>query len=219
MFGELGASYNGWSLSPNEEPNSHSIEFIGQTFDSMQPVAAETQQRLQFVGDMFNEYLAFCNVINELLLRRHRVHVSFELCSETLGQKKALLAQLEQSEEQTQRLGAVLAVEGQPSIPLSRPSGILASFNALIDNDPDTARRNNISKTRAIITSLESEREERRIVLLNLNTEIDSSLNYFQSQKIKDFRNGLVRLCKAMKEDCEQNLKFWAECQKVVNNA
>ena len=166
----MGASYNGWSLSSSEELSANAIEQIGQTFDSLQPVSAETQTKLQFVGDIFNEYLAFCGVISELLLRRHRVHVSFEQTSESLGQKRAQLTQLEQDEEQTQRLSAVLAVEGVPSIPLSRPSGILASFNALIDHDPDTVRRNAISKTKAVIITLEAAREERRTVLLALNT-------------------------------------------------
>lgn len=215
VYMELGALYNGWSLT--EQALSESIEQMGQAIDSTLTATTILHTALEEkFGDFLSEYNKYTNVLQSILNYRHRAHVEFEQTSEKLIYKQQALNKLETSEHESQRLAAVLANEGGPQIPINRPSGIMAQINALIDSDPDTTRRVTISKTKDQIAQLEVNREERRVSLLALNTKIQRDLDRFQKQKIKDLKAGLTVLCLAHREYHVRALAAWKEAKDAI---
>jgi sorting nexin-4 len=208
LFGELGASYNGWSLT--ETDLADAIEQIGQAIDTSMTATNVLYTSLEEnFGDILLEYEKFSSVIQDKLLVRHQLHYDFEQISENLILKQQNIARLENNEHEAQRLAAALAIEGQPPIPIPRPSGFIASINAIIDNNPDATRRNTISKTKEKIHFLEKSREETRIELLKLNNLIQTELERFQQQKIKDLKNGLLSFSIVNREYHQRCLDAW----------
>jgi sorting nexin-41/42 len=212
---DLGEFYNGWSLT--EEALSESIEQMGQAVDSTLTATTVLQTTLEErFGDALSEYEKFAKVLSNLLLTRHKKHIEFELVSENLINKQQFLKKLEATEHESQRLAAILAVEGGPQIPMSRPSGIMAQINALIDNDPDTTRRITISKTKDQISQFEASREEARVSLLALNAKIQRDLDRFQKQKIRDIRAMMVAFCSAHKEYHIRAIAAWQGAKAAI---
>jgi sorting nexin-4 len=215
VYAELGALYNGWSLQ--EHQLSEAIEQVGQAIDSTLTSTNILYTSLEErFGDTLVEYEKFTLVIQQLLSHRHRAHLEFEAISENLILKQQTVAKLESSEHESQRLQAILSVEGQPQIPISRPTGIMAHINALIDNDPEATRRNTISKTKDQIQVLEEQREESRVKLLQLNSDIQRDLDRFQKQKVNDFRNMLVAFCLAHREYHSRAIAAWRGSREAI---
>ncbi|KAJ3096061.1 Sorting nexin, cytoplasm-to-vacuole targeting pathway/endosomal sorting [Phlyctochytrium planicorne] len=112
---DLGAAYNGWSLTEMGPSGhlSHPIEAVGEAVDKT--VAATSQMVLWLedrVSDPLTDYEKLTKSIEKILRWRHNKHVHFETTSENLVVKKATLAKLENSELESQRLQAVLHAEG-----------------------------------------------------------------------------------------------------------
>jgi sorting nexin-4 len=171
----------------------------------------------EWFGDCLLEYEKFSVAISQLLLSRHKAHVEFETISENLIQKQQLISKLESSEHESQRLAAILAVEGQPPIPISRPTGFMAQLNSLLDNDPEATRRNTISKTKDLITQLEDSREQSRIKLLQLNGDIQRDLDRFQKQKVVDFKKMMIAFCLAQKEFHSRAIAAWSSTKNAID--
>lgn len=196
---------------------SEAIEEIGQSIDSTSAATSILLQTLEEkFGDLMSEYEKFSEQIQKVLAIRHQIHAEFETTSENLIQKQQLLARLETSEHESQRLTAILQVEGQPSIPLSRPTGIIAQLNNLIDNNPDLTRRNQISKTKESIQDLEAAREQTRLRLLDFNTKVQEDLDRFQRRKMKDLKDAIIGFCQVQKEFCKRGVEAWKETRDVI---
>jgi sorting nexin-4 len=98
----------------------------------------------------------------------------------------------------------------------SAASGILASFNSFIDNDPEATRRANISKTRDRIVSLEHDREKSLADLGAINEAIQKDLDRFQRDKIHDLRNMLLAYAVAQRDMCRKGVEAWAEAKGSI---
>ncbi|KAJ3356949.1 Sorting nexin, cytoplasm-to-vacuole targeting pathway/endosomal sorting [Kappamyces sp. JEL0680] len=215
VYMELGALYNGWSLT--EQGLSESIEQMGQAVDSTLTATTILKTSLEErFGDILTEYNKFSTVLVGVLGVRHRAHVEFEQISERLILKQQALHKLESSEHEAQRLAAVLSVEGGPQVPMARPSGFMAQINALLDNDPDTTRRVTISKTKDTIAQLEVAREESRTTLLALNAKIQRDLDRFQRQKVRDLRDLMVALSLAQREYNQRAIAAWQGAKAAI---
>jgi sorting nexin-4 len=219
MSSELGTTYNGWSLT--EDRMSEAIEQIGQAIDITTVANQSLANTIQSsMGTTLKEYDQFSKVIDKLLRWRHKKHVEFETLSESLVTNQTNLGKLESSEHESQRLTAVLNSEGAVYTPppgSQRPSGILATINSLIDNDPETTRRKNISKTKDRITTLEEQREKVRLELIQANEAIQKELNHFQTQKVADYRNALLAFAMAHRDYHHKALKAWKEARSSVD--
>ncbi|KAJ3257578.1 Sorting nexin, cytoplasm-to-vacuole targeting pathway/endosomal sorting [Boothiomyces macroporosus] len=212
---DLGALYNGWSLT--EQSLSEAIEQMGQAVDSTLTATNTLHSVLdERFGDCLSEYIKYSSAIQSLLQTRHKAHLEFEQISESLINKQQQLQKLESTEHESQRLAAVLAVEGQPPIPLPRPQGFMAQLNALIDNDPEATRRGSISKTKDLIVSLEAQRETIRLQLLDLNSKIHHDLDRFQRQKVSDLRDMFVSVCLVHRDYHRKALEAWRATKEVV---
>ncbi|KAI9004161.1 hypothetical protein BC832DRAFT_531952 [Gaertneriomyces semiglobifer] len=217
-YSDLGAAYNGWSLS--EGPLSHAIEQVGQAVDTTVAATSQLAHNAEMgLGEPLLEYQLYSKAVDKLLRWRHKKHAEFEALSDQLIAKKASLLKLEASESEAQRLAAVLNAEGMAGH--ARPSsggggGLMATLNSLIDNDPATTRRNNISKTKDRIAALEAQRELCRVELGTANEEIQKDLDRFQMDKIKDFRNMLLSFALAQREYHRKAAKAWEEAKGEV---
>lgn len=197
------------------EPNiGPTIEKVGAAYDELVKTSNDLVQNLDnSVNEPLQEYTQFSKMIDKVLRNRLRKQIDLETVTDTLEQKRAYLSGLEKSEAEAQRLSAVLNAEGAGNLPRSTGgtggSGIMATINSLIDNDPEMTRRNNISKTKDRIIELADEKEKQQGNLKLLNAGVQKDLNRFQRDKIRDIRHMLLEYAKMHKEYCEANAKVW----------
>jgi len=206
---DLGALFNGWSLS--ETSLSQSIEKVGAAFDSN---ASSTGDFVNLLEERFveplQEYTDFSKTVEKVLSWRHRLQVELETVTETLENKRSYLASLERIEQDAQRLSAVLNREGSTYHHASpKPQGIMATINSFIDNDPDATRRNNISKTKLRIASLEEQKESLTQQLADANKDLQKDLDRFQKEKLRDLRSLLLCYAVAQREHFQRGLTAW----------
>jgi hypothetical protein len=215
VLSSLGASYNGWSLC--ESTLAHAIENTGEAFDKDAAITLVAAQRIETkILDILQTYRGFCSSIDKVLRARHRKHAEFEHNSTLLIEKQALLTKLESSEYESQRLQAVLSQEGVSKVQPAN-TGIMAKLNAFLDNDPETTRRNTISKTKELIIQLEEARETIRLDLQSSSGKIQADLDRFQRQKIKDLRAVFILFAMIHREYHQRLLETWEDAAKKVN--
>ncbi|KAI9102023.1 hypothetical protein DFS34DRAFT_647807 [Phlyctochytrium arcticum] len=213
---DIGASYNGWSLSEGEL--AHAIEHVGQAIDSTVSASVSVSKFLEggFVIPL-QEYSHYSKAVEKLLKWRHKKHLEYEALSESLIAKQASLQKLEASENEAQRVSAVLNAEGANRAHLQSSGGIMAKLNSLIDNDPALTRRNNISRTRERIITLEEQRATCKDELAVANDEIQQDLDRFQIGKLRDIRNMLLKYASSQKDYHSRVIKAWQEAQTEIN--
>ncbi|KAJ3164221.1 Sorting nexin, cytoplasm-to-vacuole targeting pathway/endosomal sorting [Geranomyces variabilis] len=230
-YSDLGAAYNGWSLSENVL--AHGIEQVGQAVDST--VSATQQLCRTLDGDFatpLQEYIQYSKSVETLLKWRHKKHVEYETLSDSLIRKQSNLQKLEASESEAQRLSAVLNAEGAAGSGHHHPhhsrnsstasssaasgGGIMATINSFIDNDPAATRRNNISRTRDRIATIEAQRTVCRQELELANDEIQKDLDRFQMHKIADLRNMMLAYAVAQRAFCKKAMDAWTDAKAEV---
>ncbi|KZV96383.1 PX-domain-containing protein [Exidia glandulosa HHB12029] len=101
-------------------------------------------------------------------------------------------------------------------------SGLLGalsySLQTMMDVDPETARRNNISKTRESIGQLEDALQLSMQDLKYCSQTIQADLDRFQRQKVADLREMAIAMARMHRDWCKQNLEAWEEVKKEVAN-
>jgi hypothetical protein len=222
VLSELGTLYNAWSLN-EVESLSGPIEKVGEAVDStctsMNQLAHSLEEN---VTEFLQEYTGFAKYIEKLLKMRHRKHAEYEGYLDSIETKQEYLQRLESSENESQRISAVLTAEGQtrsevPISPTSRSSsGILATLNSFIDNDPSQTRRNNISKTKHNIQQLQDQASRALEELKQFNKELQDSLDEFQGVKLHDFKRIFVQFAKHQREYHEACLEQWKVAKQEV---
>ena len=95
-------------------------------------------------------------------------------------------------------------------------SGLFATFNSLMDNDPEASRRANISKTRERIQTLESERDRGLKELGAANEAVQRDLDRFQRDKVHDLRNMLMGYAVAMRDSSRKAARAWEEAKAEI---
>ncbi|KAF9937410.1 Sorting nexin, cytoplasm-to-vacuole targeting pathway/endosomal sorting [Mortierella alpina] len=95
-------------------------------------------------------------------------------------------------------------------------SALSHTIHGIIDVDPEATRRNNIGKTRDAIVQLEEQLETTNADLEKISRAVQSDLDRFQRQKIRDLRNILLAYAKAHQKWCQKNLGSWQEAKDNV---
>lgn len=118
---ELGARYNGFSLSEQSPTVAAAIERIGQAVDSSYIATEELSSTLgaNFAEPM-RESAQFAGVVRSVLRFRVLKRVQQELTKDELFSKRALLDSLERSEVEANRIDQYLSSTGAPSAPPKR---------------------------------------------------------------------------------------------------
>ncbi|KAG0043150.1 Sorting nexin, cytoplasm-to-vacuole targeting pathway/endosomal sorting [Gryganskiella cystojenkinii] len=84
-------------------------------------------------------------------------------------------------------------------------SALSHTLHGIIDVDPEATRRNNIGKTRDAIVQLEEQLETTNADLEKISRAVQTDLDRFQRQKIKDLRDVLLAYAKAHQKWCQKN--------------
>ncbi len=113
---DLGARYNGFSLSEQSPTVAAAIERIGQAVDSSYIATEELSSTLgaNFAEPM-RESAQFAGVVRSVLRFRILKRVQEELTRDELANKKVLLDSLERSELEAKRIDQYLTSTGAPS--------------------------------------------------------------------------------------------------------
>ncbi|KAG0226006.1 Sorting nexin, cytoplasm-to-vacuole targeting pathway/endosomal sorting [Actinomortierella wolfii] len=83
-------------------------------------------------------------------------------------------------------------------------SALSHTIHGIMDVDPEATRRNNIGKTRDAIAQLEEQLETTNADLDKISRAIQTDLDRFQRQKIKDLRDILLAYAKAHQKWCQK---------------
>jgi len=90
------------------------------------------------------------------------------------------------------------------------------SLHGMMDVDPETARRNSISKTRDGISQLEDALHASAQDLKYASSTIQADLDRFQRQKVADIREMAISMARAHRDWCKKNLEAWEEAKKEI---
>lgn len=125
---ELGARFNGFSLSEPSPSLAAAIERIGQAVDSSYIATEELSGSLGATfAEPMRESAQFATVVRNVLRYRVLKRVQQEMTIDELAKKKALLESLEKSELEAKRIEQYLNSSGANSIPRSSFSSSIAS--------------------------------------------------------------------------------------------
>ncbi|KAI5121504.1 hypothetical protein M0805_006541 [Coniferiporia weirii] len=108
--------------------------------------------------------------------------------------------------------------------PLARRSGsgmgllnaLSYTIHGMMDVDPETARRNGISKTRESISQLEDALHLTAQDLKYSSSTIQADLDRFQRQKVADIREMCLAMARSHRDWCKKNMEAWEEAKKEI---
>ncbi|KAJ8094667.1 Sorting nexin, cytoplasm-to-vacuole targeting pathway/endosomal sorting [Marasmius tenuissimus] len=90
------------------------------------------------------------------------------------------------------------------------------TLHGMMDVDPETARRNGITKTREQISQLEDALHLAERDLRYSSTTIQADLDRFQRQKVADIREMAISMARSHRDWCQKNLEAWEEAKKEI---
>ncbi|KAI9731273.1 MAG: Sorting nexin, cytoplasm-to-vacuole targeting pathway/endosomal sorting [Claussenomyces sp. TS43310] len=136
---ELGARYNGFSLSEQSPSLAAAIERVGQAADSSYLATEEFSNSLgASFAEPMRESAQFAGIVRSVLRYRVLKRVQQEMIAEELAKKRATLEQLEKSEAEAQRIEQYLSSSG-PQPRRSTSSAREPSHAKRESNQEDTA--------------------------------------------------------------------------------
>ena len=148
---ELGARYNGFSLSEPSPTVAAAIERVGQAVDTSY---IETEELSSSLGASFAEPMResaqFAGVVRSVLRYRVLKRIQEEMTKDELAKKKTLLDSLERSELEAKRIQAYLDTAGGSSTPKRSTSS--ASARSATDS-PASMRRESSNEETASVDS------------------------------------------------------------------
>ncbi|KAI0793987.1 hypothetical protein C8Q74DRAFT_1246160 [Fomes fomentarius] len=95
-------------------------------------------------------------------------------------------------------------------------SALSYTLHGMMDVDPETARRNSITKTRETISQLEDALHLAAQDLKYSSSTIQADLDRFQRQKVADLREMAISMAKSHRDWCQQNLQAWEEAKVEI---
>lgn len=128
---DLGARYNGFSLSEQSPTVAAAIERVGKAADD---TYIETEELSSTLGATFAEPMResaqFAGVVRQVLRYRVLKRVQQDMTREELEKKKALLDSLERSEQEAKRIDAYLSNSMSPQSPPKRSTSSASNRNS-----------------------------------------------------------------------------------------
>jgi len=122
---ELGSKYNAYALSEQAPSLGPAIERIGQAADSSYIATEELSRTLgENFAEPMRENAQFASVVRSVLRYRVLKRVQQEMTNDELNKKRALLDQLERSEQEAQRIEQYLSSSQQISNSPRRSSSV-----------------------------------------------------------------------------------------------
>ncbi len=148
---ELGARYNGFSLSEQSPTVAAAIERIGQAVDYSYIATEELASTLgaNFAEPM-RESAQFAGVVRSVLRFRVLKRVQEEMTKDELFSKRALLDSLERSEQEAKRIEQYLSSTGAPSAPPKRSTSSASARSTRSDASISARQEVNTEDTASI---------------------------------------------------------------------
>ncbi|KAK7031375.1 sorting nexin-41 [Favolaschia claudopus] len=97
-------------------------------------------------------------------------------------------------------------------------NAISYTLHGMMDVDPETARRNGITKARESISQLEDALHLSAQDLKYSSSTIQADLDRFQRQKVADLREMAISMARTHRDWCKKNLEAWEEAKKEIDN-
>ncbi|TBU30747.1 hypothetical protein BD311DRAFT_754307 [Dichomitus squalens] len=91
------------------------------------------------------------------------------------------------------------------------------TLHGMMDVDPETARRNSITKTRESISQLEDALHLSAQDLKYSSSTIQADLDRFQRQKVADLREMAISMARSHRDWCKKNLEAWEEAKAEID--
>ncbi|KAL0953491.1 hypothetical protein HGRIS_004721 [Hohenbuehelia grisea] len=91
------------------------------------------------------------------------------------------------------------------------------TLHGMMDVDPETARRNSITKTRETISQLEDALHLSAQDLKYSSSTIQADLDRFQRQKVADLREMSISMARSHRDWCKKNLEAWEAAKKEID--
>ncbi|KAH0544919.1 Sorting nexin-41 [Glutinoglossum americanum] len=146
---ELGARYNGFSLSEPSPTLATAIERIGQAVDSSYIATEELSASLgASFAEPMRESAQFAGVVRNVLRYRVLKRVQEEMTRDELAKKRALLESLERSEMEAKRIDQYLTSTGAPSTTPKRSTSSASARGS--SGEQQRQRRGSIEDTASI---------------------------------------------------------------------
>lgn len=148
---ELGARYNGFSLSEQSPTVAAAIERIGQAVDSSYIATGELSSTLgaNFAEPM-RESAQFAGVVRSVLRYRIMKRIQQEMTKDELYAKRNLLDSLERSEMEAKRIESYLSSSGAPNPTPKRSASSASARSVKSENPPPPGRETNNEDTASI---------------------------------------------------------------------
>lgn len=135
---DLGARYNAFSLSETSTTLATAIEKVGQASDNTYMATSEFSSQLSATfAEPMRESAQFAGIVRSVLRYRVLKRIQEEMTKDELEKKRALLINLKDQEEQSQRMTATLHNYVDPTTPKRSTSS--ASRSSPQRNDDDIA--------------------------------------------------------------------------------
>ncbi|KAH9935857.1 uncharacterized protein BXZ73DRAFT_100332 [Epithele typhae] len=96
-------------------------------------------------------------------------------------------------------------------------SALSYTLHGMMDVDPETARRNSITKTRETISQLEDALHLSAQDLKYASSTIQADLDRFQRQKVADLREMAISMARSHRDWCQKNLEAWEEAKAEIS--
>jgi hypothetical protein len=137
---ELGARFNGFSLSEPSPSLAAAIERVGQAVDSSYLATEELSNSLgASFAEPMRESAQFAGVVRTVLRYRVMKRVQQEMINDELAKKRAALEALERSEMEAQRIEQYLSSSGTQHAPRRSNSSAREPTHARQNSQEDTA--------------------------------------------------------------------------------
>ncbi|KAJ7576859.1 hypothetical protein C8J56DRAFT_971790 [Mycena floridula] len=91
------------------------------------------------------------------------------------------------------------------------------TLHGMMDVDPETARRNGITKTRETISQLEDALHLSAQDIKYASSTIQADLDRFQRQKVADLREMTIAMARSHRDWCKKNLEAWEEAKREID--
>ncbi|KAI0763744.1 hypothetical protein BD413DRAFT_483405 [Trametes elegans] len=95
-------------------------------------------------------------------------------------------------------------------------SALSYTLHGMMDVDPETARRNSITKSKETISQLEDALHLAAQDLKYSSSTIQADLDRFQRQKVADLREMAISMARSHLDWCKKNLEAWEEAKAEI---
>lgn len=138
---ELGARYNGFSLSEQSATVAAAIERVGQAVDSSYIATEELSSSLgASFAEPMRESAQFASVVRSVLRYRIMKRIQQEMTKDELYSKRNLLESLERSETEAKRIEQYLSGSTTPGSPPKRSTSTASARSGRSETVPSTRR-------------------------------------------------------------------------------